>query len=91
MLAALAGARAGSGGRRHANDRAPVDRTAPPPAWTTRHPAPGDIGWVIERHGALYAEEYGFDHRFEALVAQVAGAFLDEHDPARERCLDRRA
>jgi DNA-binding MarR family transcriptional regulator/GNAT superfamily N-acetyltransferase len=53
--------------------------------WTTRPPAPGDIGWVIERHGALYAEEYGFDHRFEALVAQVAGAFLTEHDPTRER------
>jgi GNAT superfamily N-acetyltransferase len=57
----------------------------PSPAWTTRKPAPGDIGWVIERHGALYAEEYGFNHKFEALVAQVAGAFLDEHDPARER------
>ena len=57
----------------------------PPPSWTTLHPEPGDIGWVIERHGALYAAEYGFDHRFEALVAQVAGAFLTEHDPARER------
>ena len=55
------------------------------PDWITRHPGPGDIGWVIERHGALYAEEYGFDHRFEALVARVAGAFLDSHDPARER------
>ena len=57
----------------------------PDRTWTTRHPAPGDIGWVIERHGALYAAEYGFDHRFEALVAGVAGAFLAEHDPARER------
>jgi DNA-binding MarR family transcriptional regulator len=53
--------------------------------WGMRHPAPGDIGWVIERHGALYAEEYNFNHKFEALVAKVAGAFLDEHDPARER------
>jgi DNA-binding MarR family transcriptional regulator/N-acetylglutamate synthase-like GNAT family acetyltransferase len=58
---------------------------SPGSEWTTRHPAPGDIGWVIERHGALYAEEYGFNHKFEALVAQVAGAFLDQHDPARER------
>jgi len=57
----------------------------PRPDCTTRHPVAGDIGWVIERHGALYAAEYGFDHRFEALVAQVAGAFLTEHDPARER------
>jgi DNA-binding MarR family transcriptional regulator len=53
--------------------------------WGMRHPAPGDIGWVIERHGALYAGEYNFNHKFEALVAKVAGAFLDEHDPARER------
>jgi DNA-binding MarR family transcriptional regulator/GNAT superfamily N-acetyltransferase len=57
----------------------------PASIWTTRHPAPGDIGWVIERHGAVYAEEYNFNHRFEALVAQVAGAFLADHDPARER------
>jgi DNA-binding MarR family transcriptional regulator/GNAT superfamily N-acetyltransferase len=53
--------------------------------WTTRSPAPGDIGWVIERHGALYAAEFSFDHRFEVLVAQVAAAFLNQHDPARER------
>ena len=53
--------------------------------WTTRHPEPGDIGWVIERHGALYAEEFGFNHKFEALVAQVAGEFLAEHDPTLER------
>ena len=54
--------------------------------WLLRDPRPGDIGWVIARHGALYADEYGYDHRFEALVAQVAGAFLNSHDPARERC-----
>jgi DNA-binding MarR family transcriptional regulator/predicted GNAT family acetyltransferase len=54
--------------------------------WTLRPSEAGDIGWVIERHGAVYAAEYGFDHRFEALVAQVAGGFLADHDPARERC-----
>ena len=54
--------------------------------WTPRPPQPGDIGWVIERHGALYAVEYDFNEQFEALVAQVAGAFLAQHDPARERC-----
>jgi DNA-binding MarR family transcriptional regulator len=42
--------------------------------WFIRGPAPGDIGWVIERHGALYAEEYNFNQQFEALVAQVATA-----------------
>ena len=57
-----------------------------PAPFTLRPPRPGDIGWVIERHGALYAEEYGFNAQFEALVAQVAGAFLARHDPARERC-----
>ncbi len=54
--------------------------------WLLRQHRPGDIGWVVARHGALYAEEYGLDHRFEALVAQVAGEFLARHDPARERC-----
>ena len=53
---------------------------------TFRGHEPGDIGWVVERHGALYAQEYGFDHRFEALVATVAGVFLAKHDPVRERC-----
>jgi DNA-binding MarR family transcriptional regulator/predicted GNAT family acetyltransferase len=47
---------------------------------------PGDIGWLVGRHGALYAAEYGFDPRFEAMVAKVAGGFLETHDPARERC-----
>ena len=54
--------------------------------WLMRPPRPGDIGWVVSRHGALYAEEYQFDARFEALVAKVAGAFLEANDPACERC-----
>jgi DNA-binding MarR family transcriptional regulator/N-acetylglutamate synthase-like GNAT family acetyltransferase len=59
---------------------------SPAREWRLRDPLPGDIGWVVARHGALYASEYDFDARFEALVAKVAGAFLASHDPAREHC-----
>ena len=47
---------------------------------------PGDIGWVVQRHGVLYAAEYGWDHTFEGFVAEIAGRFLMKHDPQRERC-----
>ncbi len=50
-----------------------------------RPPRPGDMGWVIHRHGALYAEEYGFDASFEHLVAEIIAAFVKNHDPRRER------
>ena len=46
----------------------------------------GDIGWIVERHGALYAEEYGWNEEFEALVAEIAAKFLRRRDPRRERC-----
>ncbi len=50
-----------------------------------RGPAPGDLGWVIERHGELYADEYGWGNHFEALIVQIVAHFAHEHDPARER------
>ena len=46
----------------------------------------GDMGWIIQRHGALYEKEYGFNSDFEALVAEICARFLRELDPAMERC-----
>ena len=46
----------------------------------------GDIGWVIQRHGEIYAQEYGWNTLFEALVGEIASKFLSANDPKRERC-----
>jgi DNA-binding MarR family transcriptional regulator/GNAT superfamily N-acetyltransferase len=62
------------------------DAPAPQVPYIIRPPRPGDIGWVVSRHGALYAQEYGWDETFEGMVAEIAGAFIKGFDARRERC-----
>jgi DNA-binding MarR family transcriptional regulator/GNAT superfamily N-acetyltransferase len=62
-----------------------ASRGSPRPA-ILRDPRPGDMGWVVQSHGALYASEYGFDSSFEGLVAEITAKFLTSFDASRERC-----
>jgi DNA-binding MarR family transcriptional regulator/GNAT superfamily N-acetyltransferase len=59
---------------------------APPAPAILRSHRPGDMGWVVQSHGALYASEYGFDSSFEGLVAEITAKFLASFDASRERC-----
>jgi GNAT superfamily N-acetyltransferase len=73
-----------------ASDREPLQRSKSTGHESTpyllRDPEPGDMGWVVYRHGVLYAQEFRWDERFEALVAQIIADYMKHHDPARERC-----
>jgi DNA-binding MarR family transcriptional regulator/GNAT superfamily N-acetyltransferase len=62
----------------------PAAQTEWRPVYSLRAHRPGDMGWVTERHGALYAPEY--DERFEALIAEVVAHFLRHFDPRYEHC-----
>jgi DNA-binding MarR family transcriptional regulator/GNAT superfamily N-acetyltransferase len=60
------------------------ERTATPV--TLRAPGIGDMGWLVHRHAVVYAQEYGWDDEFEALVAEILAAFIRNYDPACEQC-----
>ena len=63
-------------------DKQPAEK----PAYILRPPQPGDLGWVVSRHGAMYAQEYGWDESFEGLVAGIIAEFSKNYDPEMERC-----
>src|SRR6187397_1458465 len=73
-IAAMLGALPGNGKERLIGAMADIERLL------------GDMGWVVQSHGALYAREYGFDSSFEGLVAEIAAKFLASFDASRERC-----
>jgi DNA-binding MarR family transcriptional regulator/GNAT superfamily N-acetyltransferase len=62
------------------------DRSEPRVPYLLRSHRPGDMGWIIHRHGTLYAEEHRWDETFEALVAEIAAKFIRTFDPKREHC-----
>jgi DNA-binding MarR family transcriptional regulator/N-acetylglutamate synthase-like GNAT family acetyltransferase len=77
------------GRRRLTGAMATIERllgSGSPATASLRDPRPGDMGWVVQSHGTLYASEYGFDSSFEALVAEIVAKFLSSFDQSRERC-----
>jgi DNA-binding MarR family transcriptional regulator/GNAT superfamily N-acetyltransferase len=55
-------------------------------SYILRQPEPGDMGWVVQSNGTLYAQEYGWDENYEALVAEIVAEFVKNFDPKKERC-----
>jgi DNA-binding MarR family transcriptional regulator/GNAT superfamily N-acetyltransferase len=60
--------------------------TTPAQPYLLRSHQPGDMGWIVYRHGVLYAEEHGWDEHLEGLAAKVVGDFIEHFDPEREHC-----
>jgi DNA-binding MarR family transcriptional regulator/GNAT superfamily N-acetyltransferase len=70
------------------SDATPAASAATPAVagYTLRTHRVGDMGWIVHRHGALYAQEYGWDERFEGFVAGIVAHFIEHFDPVGERC-----
>ena len=90
-IAAMLAAMPHGGGKKLVGAMAEIERLLGEPSATSkpailRNHRPGDMGWMVQSHGALYASEYGFDSSFEALVAEIAAKFLTSFDASRERC-----
>ncbi len=68
-----------------ASIREVIEGPSRPSEFALRAPEPGDLGWVIQAHGSMYATEYGWDVTFEALVARILADYAANHDPRRER------
>jgi DNA-binding MarR family transcriptional regulator/GNAT superfamily N-acetyltransferase len=61
-------------------------RQEKPASYLLRPPQAGDLGWIVHRQGALYAEEWGYNEKFEALAAEIVAAFVQQLRPSKERC-----
>jgi DNA-binding MarR family transcriptional regulator/GNAT superfamily N-acetyltransferase len=70
----------------HTIESALGPRSEPQAPYVLRPPTAGDMGWVVQRHGAFYAQTHGYSVEFEALVAKIVAGFVEHHDPQRERC-----
>jgi len=70
----------------HTIEQSLGDKAKSSATYILRPHQPGDMGWIVHRHGVLYSQEYGYDERFEALVAEIAGQFILHLDRKRERC-----